>query len=839
MTINRTNLQKQYAAGGLAGLDFGNIDWSALLNLGSLPANNTPDPEPTSNVIGEGQDTSDTKQSNATPQTQYSPVLQGIMSGSAGFGNPLTGDFSNYQVPPTEPEPDQEATNNFIDEGQDTSDKKQPTNPTTEPEPEPEPEPEQDPLNVFGGNVLGNLGNWMDMDIDVGSMPNVALGGIGGDFSNIAAPGTPGANALQEQNNQFEIAQNLLSSTNPFFDTAAFANIPKFGLSDEQGKALADSFNQYINSDQYATELQSFIDNARANGVSDFYVKDSELTQRFNEAKGLTNFANEDANFGVRFNPDTGAYEYWNRTGDQTVGNLTKAIVGGAFTMGLGSALAPMIGVATGLGTAGSSALSSAIVNGTVTGLQGGDVGDILRSATLSGISGYASGVASELENANSALAAAQAAGDTAQVAELTNQIRALESVVNTATNAENIAQFANAVDQGANPIQAAAQFFGSDIAEFIDIDDTLNAGFTEIFNKPIADALTNDRRFTALLLDQAAGRNLGDALADRYGQVVVDQLDLGTKNGDAFALGTIEALAEYGENGVARDALFRGIKEYIDQEGDAEGIKEFLGNLVPNMPELGEGSDFGWIEDGLRQLGRDFDDSILQPVKNFLEGLVPNIDLPNMDLPNPDLGFIEDAVKEGAGVIQDEVLTPIEDNVLKPAEDLIKDGAGVIQDEVLTPIEDNILKPTEDAIKDGAEFVQDEVLTPIEDNVLKPTEEFIKDLVPELPDGPDLDLPDGPDFDLPDVDLPNVDLTSLLGLLGGAPSTAGAVGSLTPDEIDLVELGDLFDLDTMTLLGILENASADDELKRRNYNQGGIVSQYSLDELIDYLEGN
>lgn len=582
---------------------------------------------------------------------------------------------------------------------------------------------------------------------------NLALaGGVG---SGMGVPtGQPYQDAAQnrlgyiEQVSQFN-PQNQFSEINQLLSSGA--------LEDDALYGTVDRLNAFLGSQEYSDGLSGYIQQARDSGISTANLSDLELTQMYDEALGLgTSFGDAGTTGqGIRRNAETGEYESYDWNSDGVLGDVVPALVMSAITAGAGAGFAPLLGSATGLGTAGSSALSNALVNGTATALRGGETSDILRSATLSGISGYAQGLASEMSEIQASLEAAQAAGDTAQVAALTSQANDLQNVINTVANVDNAAQFANAVDNGANPLQAAAQYFGEGIVDFIDIDDTLNTGLANIFNEDVADALTSDSAFTNVLMDQAAGRNLGDSLADRYGQTVVDQLNLGTQNGNAFALGVIEAVAEYGENGVASDALVNGVREYVDQGGNLDDVKEFLGELVPNLPDMGgEGVDLGWIEDGLRELGRDFDDSVLQPIKEFFEENAPDIDFDLPDLPDIDL--------------------------------------------------------------------------------------------PDLPDVnlPDIDLPDGPDIDLPDVDLPDgpslsgIDLMSLLGLLGGGASQASPQETVESEEGEFVDLQNMFDLETMTLLGLLDADSQDNELSGRNYNQGGIVNRYGADELINYLEG-
>ena len=665
---------------------------------------------------------------------------------------------------------------------------------------------------------------------------------------------TPPTQPPVQEISEIDLLKDRISTTNaPQIDTSDLGNLfaNASNISADVAPELNDEIRRYHGDDIAARQELQDIQAAAANqeqGYDDFWANESyelgsDVIQRYNIPQRIPISDTE----VWALDPETLKYS------KVSLKPKPGQIIGMAAVMlPLAAALTPLAGTITGFGTAGATGVSNAVVSGTVTGLQGGGVGDILRAATLSGLSGYASGLASELSSAQTALDAAQTAGNTAQVAELTNQISSLQSAVNIASNVDNVAQFANIVDQGGDPIQAAISLFGDDIAEFIDIDDTLNQGLTEIFNSDVANALTADGAFTATLLDQAAGRNLGDSLAERYGATVADQLFSGTQNGQAFGLGVVEAVAEYGENGVASDALFNGVKEYVDQGGDAEDIKEFLGELIPNLPDLdvGDGADLGWIEDGLRELGRDFDDSVLQPVKEFLEGMVP-------DLPDPDLGFIEDGLREAGREFDDNVTQPILDTVeegastvnrevIRPVLDTTEELASDVNREVIRPVLDTteelasdvnreVIRPVLDAAEEGASTVNREFIQPAIDATADTVREIGRDIREAIPDVdlPDVNLPDLPD--LPDVDLPDVDLSRLLGLLGGPTSTGIAnPGMYTPEETALVELGELFDLDALTLSGALE----DEKLKRLNYNQGGIVSHNNVEDLIRLLRG-
>jgi hypothetical protein len=189
-----------------------------------------------------------------------------------------------------------------------------------------------------------------------------------------------------------------------------------------------------------------------------------------------------------------------------------------------------------------------------------------------------------------------------------------------------------------------------------------------------------------------------------------------------------------------------------------------------------------------------------------------------------------------------EELASDVNREVIRPVLDAAEEGASTVNREVIRPVLD--------AAEEGASTVNRELIQPAIDATADTVREIGRDIREAIPDVdlpdvnlpdvnlPDVnlpDLPDLPDVDLPDVDLPDVDLSRLLGLLGGPTSTGIAnPGMYTPEETALVELGELFDLDALTLSGALE----DEKLRRLNYNQGGIVSYNNVEDLIRLLRG-
>ena len=142
---------------------------------------------------------------------------------------------------------------------------------------------------------------------------------------------------------------------------------------------------------------------------------------------------------------------------------------------------------------------------------------------------------------------------------------------------------------------------------------------------------------------------------------------------------------------------------------------------------------DWGQYEDKLKQMGRDFDDAVLQPLKEML---------PDGGQARKFLSDFDDAVVQNFTKPIGDLGSAIDDNIIQPGRDFV---------------EDNVIDPIDDAIDSVGDVVDDVIDT-------------VGDSLPDFPDGPDLpDLPDLPDFDFPDI--PDFGrFLSALGPLAGMP---------------------------------------------------------------------
>ena len=287
------------------------------------------------------------------------------------------------------------------------------------------------------------------------------------------------------------------------------------------------------------------------------------------------------------------------------------AVTAGAGSF-IGGALAKSsLGAA--LGTAGSNALGSAIA-GIGTAAAGGARGsDLLTAGVLSGLGGYAKGLG---EAAQGAVAGSQAAIDATAKADIFN----------------NISKVANAADAIA------------DKNYFKLLNMGLEAGGFDSFNTLTANKLNE--------LGGADGTLLGlsvDQLAPAVNGFAKDILK--GKDADTALLG---AVAEYIKEGGALDNFKLGDFEFPDFNFDTpEGIEKIGDFVKDNWTALKKSP----LVQGLREVGRDIDKSVIQPLIDPLKGLGGKLD----DLVNtPDsIKAIEDGIKELPETLDDLVDTP------------------------------------------------------------------------------------------------------------------------------------------------------------------------------------
>ena len=287
------------------------------------------------------------------------------------------------------------------------------------------------------------------------------------------------------------------------------------------------------------------------------------------------------------------------------------AVTAGAGSF-IGGALAKSsLGAA--LGTAGSNALGSAIAGIGTAAARGAKGSDLLTAGVLSGLGGYAQGLG---EVAQGAAAGSQAAIDAAAKANIFN----------------NISKVANAADAIA------------DKNYFKLLNMGLEAGGFDSFNTLTANKLNELGGEDGTLL----GLNV-DQLAPAVTGFTKDILK--AKDADQALLG---AVGEYIKQGGALDNFKLGDFSFPDFDFNTpDGIKGIEDFVKDNWSSLKKSP----FVQGIREIGRNIDDSVIQPLIAPLKGLGGKLD----DLvQTPDsIKAIEDGIKGLPDKLDDMVDTP------------------------------------------------------------------------------------------------------------------------------------------------------------------------------------
>lgn len=263
-----------------------------------------------------------------------------------------------------------------------------------------------------------------------------------------------------------------------------------------------------------------------------------------------------------------------------------------------------------------------------------------------------------------------------------------------------------------------------------------------------------------------AAGDVEGAALA-LVGQPLINRgldavgLDQATIEGagiqyDDLQEGIGRAVAEVAGGAELDEALAAGVGKYISEGG----------TLGVDLPD-GSNIDLGVIEDVVRDVVRPIG-AVGTAIVDFVEDALDNVE-------------ISETVKELGRNLDDQVLQPIKEvaeTTGSTIEDVVRAGGSAVDDAVIQPVQevakdvdDAVIQPVGDALSTLDTAIR-EVAPDIEDfvrDVVNPLDNFVDDI--QLPD---VDLPN---MSLPDVNISLPGLTQGMGLLSAAlmpqPATA------------------------------------------------------------------
>ena len=361
--------------------------------------------------------------------------------------------------------------------------------------------------------------------------------------------------------------------------------------------------------------------------------------------------------------------------GWDTFGQLVKAGTVGFLGMGLGAAAAPVVGATSGAATGAIQGGLSSALGGAIEGNL--DVGDILTGALTGGITGGLGDLASSGALGNS----------------IDNAIWDVSGV--TGLDYDTVSEIMGSVASGAvqgqdleDILMTAAGTAAGNLGKGwlnetlgqsgLDVDNWFKDGTTNINTEALGTIAEN--------LGDAAGAgkiDIGDV-----GSGLLDYIEAGGSLG--FADPDIK-LPNVG--GSLPDVDFSkgdwGITQ--DEEGNynVSGNVDFLPDGGLNFPA---GTDLGYIEDAIREAGREFDDTVLQPIKDALpQGTtpdnpfstpdLPSVDLPSIDLPSLGLsgGSGSPTNKEWSKLFGYTKITPYQKKQLAPYVDYIKQAKGML----------------------------------------------------------------------------------------------------------------------------------------------------------------
>ena len=361
--------------------------------------------------------------------------------------------------------------------------------------------------------------------------------------------------------------------------------------------------------------------------------------------------------------------------GWDTFGQLVKAGTVGFLGMGLGAAAAPVVGATSGAATGAIQGGLSSALGGAIEGNL--DVGDILTGALTGGITGGLGDLASSGALGNS----------------LDNAIWDVSGV--TGLDYDTVSEIMGGVASGAvqgqdleDILMTAAGTAAGNLGKGwlnetlgqsgLDVDNWFKEGTTNINTEALGTIAEN--------LGDAAGAgkiDIGDV-----GSGLLDYIEAGGSLG--FADPDIK-LPNVG--GSLPDVDFSkgdwGITQDADGNYNVSGNVDFLPDGGLNFPA---GTDLGYIEDAIREAGREFDDTVLQPIKDALpQGTtpdnpfstpdLPSVDLPSIDLPSLGLsgGSGSPTNKEWSKLFGYTKITPYQKKQLAPYVDYIKQAKGML----------------------------------------------------------------------------------------------------------------------------------------------------------------
>ena len=500
---------------------------------------------------------------------------------------------------------------------------------------------------------------------------------------------------------------------------------------------------------QDITNLNRQVRNTQAGAYNNWL--NSEANQALLEKYGVSGTVYSES--GDKFQWNGSAYVKVVDEDKVSMGDYARMAMGVA----VGSVLGPALGnLATGVTTAGTTAASgAAAAAGTTTAAAATTAGTFVQGAVNATLgSALTQGIATGSIDAKELATAAITGGiggvaDGIQAGELTGTAasNAIDEIAN--VTGLTTAQTVDVVEGVLNGVVT-----GEDV-EGIVIDAV--QGFTESQVKNVINDMYGDEIDVENVFDEGTTTIPTEAL-----NPIIDTAVNAAFEGELEVEDVVKSLIDYSQEGGSFAFLDPGI-----------GLPSI------DVPDADLFGDLGFIEDAIRDVGREtedvvrlvgseIDDEVIQPIRELLPEETPEVIKEIEDVVRAVGSETEDVVRLVGSEVDDEIIQPIRDLIPEETPEVIKEIEDVIR---------TVGSETEDVVRLVGSEIDDVVIQPIREAIPHGT---TPELDPINIAMPDVNLPsvDLPSIDVPSVDLPSVDLPSINLEM---PQIAGGGGMFDP----------------------------------------------------------
>lgn len=456
-----------------------------------------------------------------------------------------------------------------------------------------------------------------------------------------------------------------------------------------------------------------------------------------------------------QYNRDTNQYEVqseWDNSPNEVKAVADAAVMAGAMYLtggAISNALSNSTAVTSVVGgnTAAANALGQAAASGISTAIQGGDTGDILKSAALGGISGYTKG----LNNLTS---------DAEYMMELSGsealELKATADLANTVNDTVNLVKAVDEKDVLGVVNGAISVMGGGDSIQELAADKIQETFDTSTFVNINADAL--GELAVNAVVEVAEGGSVEDVVVSTANQAI--KTIVLSEDNVSSVISDVGGESDYVKNNL--NALTKTAIEVGEGLVDGNNKEEIIGKAVTTyvkeggqiLPQ-GTGTDFtnpleaaeDWyhenIEDPLEEFWQE-----IEPQREAVEQAVQaTVDYVDAKVVQPTVETVKTIVKEADSAVRALPTTKEDWEELEDdAKELASDAATVVREtgrdirDAVAPVTETV-RETGRAIEEGygvaEDFVKEEV-APAVNQIGRD----IRDALPDSQDSPDISLP-------------------------------------------------------------------------------------------------